>query len=126
MSRSGWPSRPSRSPATGWASPTRPLALIVLREAPTETQGTASSALSLMDTLGTAIGTGVSGAIVAAGLRATGEVSVGLAAAFAVSIAVGIGGFAISGRLRRPRVGRCGRPSRSPTRSDPPPSLVHE
>ena len=29
-----------------------PLALIVLREAPTETQGTASSALSLMDTLG--------------------------------------------------------------------------
>ena len=81
-----------------------PLALIVLREAPSESQGTASSALSLMDTLGTAIGTGVSGAIVAAGLRATGEVSIGLAAAFGVSIAVGIGGFAISGRLRRPRV----------------------
>ena len=86
-----------------------PLALIVLREAPTETQGTASSALSLMDTLGTAIGTGVSGAIVAAGLRATGEVSVGLAAAFA----------RLDRRRHRrlrdqrpaaaPRVARCGR-----------------
>ena len=52
-----------------------PLALIVLREAPTESQGTASSALSLMDTLGTAIGTGVSGAIVAASLRADGRAS---------------------------------------------------
>jgi predicted MFS family arabinose efflux permease len=80
-----------------------PLALIVLREAPPETQGTASSALSLMDTLGTAIGTGVSGAIVAAGLRATGEVSVGLAVAFAASCVVGLVGFALSGRLRKPR-----------------------
>ena len=60
-------------------------------------------ALSLMDTLGTAIGTGVSGAIVAAGLRATGEVSVGLAVAFAASCVVGLAGFALSGRLRKPR-----------------------
>ena len=102
-----------------------PLALIVLREAPVESQGTASSALSLMDTLGTAIGTGVSGAIVAAGLRSTGEVSVGLAFAFATSIAVGVGGFAISGRLRRPRVLDPTDEPASP-RADPPPSLVHE
>ena len=78
-----------------------PLALIVLREAPAATQGTASSALSLMDTLGTAIGTGVSGAIVAASLRSTGEVSSGLAIAFGVAVAVGFGGFALSGRLKR-------------------------
>ena len=54
-----------------------PLSLIVLREAPPDDQGTASSALSLTDTLGTAIGTGVSGAIVAASLRATGSASGG-------------------------------------------------
>jgi MFS family permease len=82
-----------------------PLALIVLREAPTESQGTASSALSLMDTLGTAIGTGVSGAIVAAALRSSGDLEMGLAVAFVVSILVGVGGFAISGRLKRVRVG---------------------
>ena len=35
-----------------------PLALIVLREAPAEEQGSASSALSLTDSLGTALGTG--------------------------------------------------------------------
>ncbi len=100
-----------------------PMALIVLREAPAESHGTASSALSLMDTLGTAIGTGVSGAIVAAGLRATGEVSVGLAVAFVVSIAVGVGGFAISGRLRATRPVRPAADP-APTRSDPPSPLI--
>ena len=100
-----------------------PLALIVLREAPDESQGSASSALSLMDTLGTAIGTGVSGAIVAAALRATGEVSIGLAVAFAVSCAVGVGGFALSGRLRARRpVTPSG--DAVPTLSDPPSPLV--
>ena len=49
-----------------------PLSLIVLREATPGEQGSASSALSLTDALGTALGTGVSGAIVAAGIRATG------------------------------------------------------
>ena len=39
-----------------------PLALIVLREAPTGEQGRASSAMSLTDSLGTALGTGVTGA----------------------------------------------------------------
>ena len=78
-----------------------PLSLIVLREAGPGTQGTASSALSLSDTLGTAMGTGVSGAIIAAGLRATGEHQTGLAVAFAVAIAVGIGGLVLTGRLRR-------------------------
>ena len=94
------PGRVRRSPSSGWrrsrsilipevpvawAVPTfaiaglgmglayAPLSLIVLREAAPEIQGSASSALSLSDTLGTALGTGVSGAIVAAGLRSAGD-----------------------------------------------------
>ncbi len=59
-----------------------PLSLIVLREAPPETQGAASSALSLSDTLGTALGTGVSGAIVATSIRSTGGPVDGLVGAF--------------------------------------------
>jgi MFS family permease len=80
-----------------------PLALIVLREAPARSQGTASSALSLMDILGTAIGIGVSGAIVAASLRSSDEAGPGLAVAFVVAIAVGLGGLTLTGRLRATR-----------------------
>lgn len=79
-----------------------PMALIVLREAPTELHGSASSALSLTDTLGTALGTGVSGAVVAAGVRASGQPMPGLAVAFAIALAVGALGLALSHRLRRP------------------------
>jgi MFS family permease len=78
-----------------------PLSLIVLREAPAEIQGSASSALSLSDTLGTALGTGVSGAIIAASVRMTDGSAEGLAAAFGVAILVGIGGLLLTGRLRR-------------------------
>jgi MFS family permease len=78
-----------------------PLSLIVLREAAPGTQGTATSALSLSDTLGTAMGTGVSGAIIAASLRATGENQTGLAVAFAVAVTVGIGGLVLTRRLGR-------------------------
>ena len=81
-----------------------PLALIVLREAAPEAQGSASSALSLSDSVGTALGTGVAGAIVAASVRASGEPVPGLAFAFAVSLAVGLGGLLLTGRLRS-RVG---------------------
>lgn len=77
-----------------------PLALIVLREAPRETQGAATSALSLTDSLGTALGTGIAGAIIAAGLRSSGEPAAGLAVAFTVSIAVGLIGLALASRLR--------------------------
>jgi MFS family permease len=77
-----------------------PLALIVLREAPAQVQGAATSALSLTDSLGTALGTGLTGAIVAASLRSTGNPAAGLAVAFVVAIAVGLGGLALTGRLR--------------------------
>jgi MFS family permease len=77
-----------------------PLALIVLREASPETQGTATSALSLTDSLGTALGTGLTGALVAASLRTTENAAAGLAAGFALAILIGLGGLALTGRLR--------------------------
>ena len=84
-----------------------PIALIVLREAPPEAQGSASSALSLTDSLGTALGTGVAGAIIAAGIRSSGQPVPGLAIAFAVALAVGFGGLLLTPRLRHRR--RCPR-----------------
>jgi MFS family permease len=77
-----------------------PLALIVLRDAPANGQGAATSALSLLDSLGTALGTGVTGALVAASVRATDEPAQGLAAAFTMAVAVGIGGLILTRRLR--------------------------
>ena len=83
-----------------------PLSLIVLREAGPGEQGSASSALSLLDVLGTALGTGLTGAIVAAGLRAGSDTLTGLGVGFAVAVAVALAGFALSGRLRSPHDGR--------------------
>ena len=77
-----------------------PLGLIMLREAPPAEQGSASSALSLTDSLGTALGTGVSGAIVAAALRADAGLAQGLAVAFGVGLLVILLGAGIAGRLR--------------------------
>jgi MFS family permease len=76
-----------------------PLALIVLREAHGAEQGRASSALSLTDSLGTALGIGITGAAVAASVRATGEPVSGLAVGFAVAIAVAGLGLILSTRL---------------------------
>jgi len=77
-----------------------PTALIVLREATPEMQGSVSSAMSLTDSLGTALGTGVTGAIVAAGIRSNGHPVPGLAVGFAVALAVGVCGLLLTGRLR--------------------------
>src|SRR4051812_39290964 len=77
-----------------------PITLIVLRETRTAEQGSASAAVSLSDSLGTALGIGVTGAIVAASVRATGAPVVGLAAGFAFCVAVGVAGLALSTRLR--------------------------
>jgi predicted MFS family arabinose efflux permease len=76
-----------------------PLTLIVLREAPVSEQGAASAALSLTDSLGTALGTGVTGAIVAASIRATGAPVSGLGAAFALAVGVALIGLVLSRRL---------------------------
>ncbi len=77
-----------------------PLALIVLRESTADTHGAATSALSLTDSLGTAIGTGLTGALVAASLRSTGEPVSGLAVGFVAGTAIALGGLALTGRLR--------------------------
>ena len=63
-----------------------PLALIVLREAPPAEQGRASAAVSLTDSLGRHWGPGVTGALVAASVRATGDPAGGLAVGFAVAV----------------------------------------
>jgi len=77
-----------------------PLALIVLREASVDTQGASTSALSLTESVGTALGTGITGAIVAASVRSTGEPAQGLAVGFSVAIGVALVGLALTGRLR--------------------------
>jgi MFS family permease len=77
-----------------------PLALIVLREASLETHGAASSSLSLTESLGTAFGTGLSGALVAASVRSTGNPAAGLGVAFIIAVLIGSVGLALTGRLR--------------------------
>ena len=71
----------------------------MLREAPIETQGASTAGLQLSDVLGTALGTGVGGALIAIGDRQGAEAWVGLAAAFAVGVVAAVIGFSLSGRL---------------------------
>jgi MFS family permease len=77
-----------------------PLSLLVLRDAPPESQGTATAGLQLSDVLGTALGTGVGGALIALAHRDGAPGWVGLAWAFGVGVLVAVAGFALSGRLR--------------------------
>jgi MFS family permease len=82
------------------------LALVVLREAPPAEQGAATAALQLSDVLGTSLGTGIGGALIAFGLRSASPGWFGLAGAFAVSAAVAVGGLGITRRLRQGSAGR--------------------
>ena len=77
-----------------------PLTLVVLAEADPASVGAATAGLQLSDTLGTAVGTGVAGAIVAVAARSGAAIWVGLAIAFVMAMVVGLGGVAISPRLR--------------------------
>ena len=78
-----------------------PLSLTVLREAPPATQGAATAGLQLSDVLGTALGTGIGGALIAIGDQQGADAWVGLAAAFCVGILAAAVGFSLSGRLPR-------------------------
>ena len=80
-----------------------PLSLTVLAEAPLSEQGSATSGLQLSDVVGTALGTGVGGAIIAAGAGGGWEGWVGLAGAFGVGVVGALGGLALAGRLPGPR-----------------------
>jgi len=87
-----------------------PQSLIVLREAALAEQGAATSALSVADLLGTALGTGVTGAILAAGLRSGATIGGALLPAFLLAAAVAVIGLVLSGRLvtDRPAAARAG------------------
>ena len=78
-----------------------PLSLTVLRDAPPGGEGAATSGLQLSDVLGTALGTGVGGALIALGVRSGAEPWAGLLACFAVGAIAGLGGSILAGRLRR-------------------------
>jgi MFS family permease len=77
------------------------LSLVVLRQAPPAEQGSATAGLQLSDVLGTSLGTGIGGALIAFGVRSGSPGWVGLAGAFAVSVAVAVAGLAITRRLGR-------------------------
>jgi len=92
--------------------------LVVLRGVAASEQGSATSALQLSDILGTALGTGVAGAIIAFGVRSGGDaLGVALACVFAMSMVV-----AVLGGLASGRVGTVGiaRPAPPVPRSAPP------
>jgi MFS family permease len=76
-----------------------PLALIVLADAPVDEQGVATAALQLSDVLGTALGTGVAGAVIGIAARAGEPAWAGLAGACAVGALVGVVGLGLAGRL---------------------------
>jgi MFS family permease len=77
-----------------------PLSLTVLREAPPESQGAATAGLQLSDVLGTALGAGAGGALIAFGHRAGAEAWVGLAWAFGIGVIAAVVGTVLAGRLR--------------------------
>ena len=77
--------------------------LTVLRRTEPSEQGAASSALQLADILGTVLGTGVGGAITAAGIRAGGDgLGWALGAVFAMSSLLAAVGLVASRRLPGP------------------------
>jgi MFS family permease len=73
--------------------------IVVLRDAPVAEQGAASSALQLSDTLGTALGTGVAGAIIAAAERGA-HVAVGFGGVIALGAASALLGLVLASRIR--------------------------
>jgi MFS family permease len=75
-----------------------PLSLVVLADAPPGREGAASASLNLSETLGVALGTGASGAVVAAGDATGWAVATSLTIAFAMCGAIAL---AVSAAARR-------------------------
>jgi MFS family permease len=96
-------------------------AIIVLRDAPRDSQGTITAAVSLSDALGTALGTGIAGAIVAASVRAGSGPASGLGAVMAMGVAVALAGFLLASRLHHQPVRQSSRDAgrRLPERPGP-------
>jgi MFS family permease len=78
-----------------------PVTLIVLREAPEGQEGAVTASLTLLDTLGWALGTGLGGAAVAAGEAAGWPLETGVGIALAMAALAAIGGLFVSPRLPR-------------------------
>ena len=78
-----------------------PLSLVVLAEAPTGAEGTATASLQLNETLGVALGTGIAGAIVAAGDELDWSGGAALAIAFTLCVAFAIAGAFAARQLPR-------------------------
>lgn len=78
-------------------------AIIVLRDAPRDSQGAVTAAVALSDALGTALGTGIAGAIVAASVRLGSGPGPGLGASIAMGVGVAVLGFLLAPRLQHPR-----------------------
>jgi MFS family permease len=78
-----------------------PLSIVVLREAEPGAEGASTSALSLSDVLGTALGTGVAGAILGSAVALGAGTAAGLGGAFSLSAVVAVVGFLASRRLTR-------------------------
>ena len=96
-----------------------PLSLVVLSEAAAGSEGTATSGLQLSDVLGTALGTGVGGAIIAAGAAARLDGWVGYAASFAVGVLVALLGSLLARRLPGPAPRARRTLATGPSSSDP-------
>jgi predicted MFS family arabinose efflux permease len=79
------------------------LSLVVLREAAPGQEGTASSALQLLDNLGVAVGAGLGGAAVAVA-AAHGNEARGIATAYAVCAVVALVGVLVARRLPAARL----------------------
>jgi MFS family permease len=76
-----------------------PITVLVLREAPTGEEGSASASLMLCDALGWALGTGAGGAAVAAAKAGDWGLDAGVAVAFACAATAGVACLAVVRRL---------------------------
>ncbi len=93
-----------------------PLSVVTLHVAPEGQEGRATSSLQLSDMLGTALGSGVGGVLVALGVAATDSDTPGLVAVYLLGAAVAVVGMVLSRRVpgraalaaprRRPAVDR--------------------
>lgn len=81
--------------------------LVVLRGVAASGQGSATSALQLSDILGTALGTGMAGAITAFGERSGGDgLGIALVGVFVLSLVTAVAGGLASGRIQTDRGSR--------------------
>ncbi|WP_308222574.1 MFS transporter [Frankia sp. AgB32] len=85
---------------------------LVLAETPEQRHGAASTAVALTDNLGTAFGAGISGVAVAASEAANGTPDAGLAAAFGLTVLVGLVGALVAVRRLPDRRGARPLPAR--------------